>query len=157
MKLNLTKKERTELEKKGKITVERSFGHIPLSSVHYGTGKKSIFDKVDYVWIYGDTESYKKDYMNVGRRKTDYPDNNRNVWSGGYFWDCESDINSYNIDKPVTNGIKNPITFKIVNVVLDRLEGVRVKDVKFKDGLPKGIDLETIVFKKPVLKYTVTL
>jgi hypothetical protein len=158
MKLNLLKKERIELETKGTITVEReNYMNVPLCSVHYGTGRKQLWDKVDRVWIYGDTDQYIKDYMNVGRRKKDYPDNTKNVWSGGYWWDCHRELSDYdNTDKPMTNGIKNPITFKITNIVLDRLAEVRVKDCTFTNGLPKDIDPETVVYKRPVLKYTIS-
>lgn len=137
-KLSLTPDEKKNLIAKGKLTIERQLRRVPPSTIIYGKGTKTIFDKVDYLWIVGDTDKYIKNKKNVGRRKVDYPNNTRNVWSGSNWWDCEKELNIYAIDKPIVNGTKHKLTFVVVSHVVDRLSN-------------------DDVYLAPVLKYKIKL
>lgn len=131
MKLFLTDLEKKEIQTKGSIVIERTLNNEPSSSIIYGHGHKHVWDKVDRVWVFGDTEKYIKDKKNVGRRKEDYPNNTRNHWNGAHWWECERTMNPYGeLKTPIVSGIKNKFKFQIDTVVVDRFE----TNTKFKEG-----------------------
>lgn len=75
MKIYLSKLERKELLSVKTITVERKpyLSRVNYSSILYGVGTNHLWDKIDRVWVYGNTSSYIKDKCNVDRRKEYYP------------------------------------------------------------------------------------
>lgn len=121
-KLALTPIEKKNLLQKGKLTIERELRRMPESSLVYGRGNKTLFDKVDYRWIVGNTDKYIKDKKNVGRRKTDYPNNTPNVWSGSNWWDCERSLNEFKIDGIIVNGIKHKLNFIVTDHYVSKLK-----------------------------------
>lgn len=124
MKLYLTKAEQKDLLANGTITIEREpvLTRTHKSSVIHGIGTQQLWNKVDRIWVYGDTKDYYNQMKNVGRRVTDYPDNAKNVWSGDYWIECERDLNEYGqIGTIFTNGRKNIISFKLNNMVISEL------------------------------------
>jgi hypothetical protein len=124
MKLYLTKAEQKDLLANGTITIEREpvLARTHKSSILHGIGTKQIWNKVDRIWVYGDTKDYYNQMENVGRRATDYPNNSKNVWSGDYWIECERDLNEYGqIGTEFTNGRKNIIRFKLNNMVISEL------------------------------------
>lgn len=124
MKLYLTKLEQKDLLANGTITIEREPELARTQKKHFihGVGTQHIWDKVDRVWVYGDTKDYYKQMENVGRRAIDYPNNSKNVWSGDYWIECERDLNEYGqIGTIFTNGRKNIISFKLNNMVISEL------------------------------------
>ncbi len=160
MKLNLTKEERKALIAKGTIMIEREQKTgVPTSSIAYGLGNTYLWDKVDRVWVYGDTDSYKADMMNIGRRRTDYPNNGKNINSGNCWWECEKAITDLdNTDKPMTNGIKNPLTFQIRDMLMVGFKDFKLKDRKdFDQNNKYNVSGEMVVCKVPILRYTISL
>lgn len=144
MKLYLTDEEKRLLKMVGKLTIKREL-YLPAAkgSIMYGTGVMTLFDKIDYRWVYGNTGAYKNDMMNIGRRRDDYPDNSRNTWNGAYWWSNESNENPYPIQTVMQNGIKNIIQFKII------------KEPIIKELKPHTIHPEST--KKIVLEITIKL
>jgi hypothetical protein len=119
-KIYLTKKEKQELFTHKSIIIERDeYLPTPKTSIMYGVGIQSIFDKVDYRWVYGDIDAYISDKMNVGRRETDYPNNKINRWSGCEWWGSKKKYNSFGaIADTVMNGRLYPTIFKILDDTL---------------------------------------
>lgn len=128
MKIFLTKEEKESLAAKGSEIIERSIRiPVPEGTIIYRTGNSYLWDKIDRVWVYGNTERYIKDKKNVGRRKTDYKNNTQNIWSGGMWWDCYRQIDEWGtIGKMMQSGIKDPLFFQITELNANRIENNQV-------------------------------
>ncbi len=124
MKLTLTKLEKSELLKNDSITVEREcYIGAPKSSILHGKGIGSIFDKIDYCWVYGDTAAYIQKMMNVGRRQKDYLNNKVNTWSGSTWYEFpnKKEDEFGVIGTVFTSGRKDPLIFKIDDIFISEL------------------------------------
>jgi len=120
MKLALTKVEKKNLILNKSIVIERVLSNEPTSSIIFGIGTKTVWDKIDRVWVFGDAEGYVESKKNVGRRATDYPDNTTNSWNGSNWWECIRDLNPYSQpNENILSGRKNPLTFKIKKIKFD--------------------------------------
>lgn len=122
MKLSLTVLEKAELKSSGSVTVFRSVFNCPMSAKIYGTGTYHLWDKVDGCWVYGDVAAYIKAMTNVGLRGTDYPDNSRNVNSGGHWFEFEKqDQNPYSkVGEPIKSRWDN-LVFTISKIHISEL------------------------------------
>ncbi len=115
-KLKLTKGELSELEKKETITISRStYLSTPNGTILHGNGKGYIFNKIEYHWVYGDIADFIDIKRNYGRRVTDYPNNNQNMWSGGHWWSlAKMDASEWN-----TKGLPYEITHSVITDIKD--------------------------------------
>lgn len=118
MKLTLTHVEKRRLAELGSIQINRKC-YIPAaaSSIVHGIGNKSMFDKIAYKWIYGDTDDYIEKMKSVGRRGTEYiygKTKDRNIVNGGCWYDFNKVIDEFGeIAKKITAGRKNKLSYKI--------------------------------------------
>lgn len=139
-KIYLTKQEKKTLLSDGKLKIERiPYLSCPNTSIVFGIGTKTIFDKIDYCWVYGDVDAYILSKKNVGRRAVDYKDNTPNTWNGSHWYNfLGADENKYGeIGTVFTNGKKHPIQF--------RLDNIFIKELRVREGNPysaKDIVLE---------------
>lgn len=115
MKIKLTQAENKLLLNNRLLVIEREpkIARTNKSSFVHGIGTNHLWDKVNRVWVYGNTKEYINSKMNVGRRAEDYPDNNRNVWSGSYWWECERDLFEH-----TEISAKNTVDFIIKDVII---------------------------------------
>lgn len=125
MKIYLNSKEKSQLNKLGRIVVYREpySARTSKSSILNGIGLNHIWDKIDRVWIFGDTKEYIDRMINVGRRAVDYPDNGRNTCNGAKWWNFDRSINEYGeIGSIYSNGRNHKITFSIINAFICELK-----------------------------------
>jgi len=143
-KIILTKEDIKNLMLNKTISIEREdVWNVPKSSIVYGVGCNGMFDKVDYRWVYGDTDQYITDKKNVGRRAEDYPNNEISSQSGCLWWDFNKHYSPFNkVGETVINGKKNPIKFKIENIIIDKLT-----DVECIDSYKQKRRYHKIIFK----------
>ncbi len=118
MYLYLSKNEKQELINNGKCTVERKcYMGAPASSIMHGIGNKSLFDKIAYKWVYGDTDNYIKTMAKVDRRGTDYihgQNKDRNIWNGNTWYEFNRTIDEFEPhDRIYKSGHKAPIYYAI--------------------------------------------
>lgn len=99
-KLKLRKLELAEFEEEGRVVITRPGQHpAAKGSIMHGTGNGYLFNKIEYHWVYGDIVDFINSKRNYGRRATDYPNNNGNIWNGGFWWDCaKMDATEWNTD-----------------------------------------------------------
>jgi hypothetical protein len=125
MRLYLTQKEKTKLSKEGVITIERNpyLSNTSKKNIIHGIGTQSVFDKIDYKWVYGDCDDYIDKMKNIGRRAVDYPDNKGNIWNGSKWWDCLGDSNEFGLKgNVITNGRLNKNSFVIEDIFISELK-----------------------------------
>lgn len=125
MKIYLTQAEKKQLRSNGRIVINRepSPARTSKSSILNGIGTNEVWDKVDRVWIFGDTNDYITKMKNVGRRAVDYPNNGININSGGKWWELDRNINEFgNVGETQVNGRVSKIKFLIVNCFISELK-----------------------------------
>ncbi len=121
MKIFLTGKEKSQLNNLGRIVVYREPfpARTSKSSIIYGTGCNNLWNKVDRIWVFGDTKGYIDKMQNTGRRSVDYPNNGVNINSGAKWWYFDRNINDYGvIGSTHTNGNIHKTTFQIINAFI---------------------------------------
>ncbi len=126
MKLSLTPAEKKQLKAKGILTIEREqYLNAPKSSILYGVGSSSLFDKIAYYWVFGNTADYIQNMKGEGRRGTEYiygRTGDRNIVNGGCWYDFNKDINPYSpVGANIISGKKDVLNFSISNFTIDRL------------------------------------
>ncbi len=131
MKLFLYGEEKTAFIANGKVTVERkTYLGAPQKSIMHGTGSKSLFDKIAYRWVYGDTEDYIQKMKGEGRRGTEYiygRTGDRNIINGGCWYNFNEEINPYSsIGTQIITGFKNKLSYKI--------DSLLIKELRPRDG-----------------------
>lgn len=140
-KIYLTKSEKKELLKSGTIVIERKpcLTNTSKSSIIHGIGIKEFFNKIEYIWVYGDTDDYIEKMKNVGRRKTDYPDNKGNVWNGSKWFEFNRSIDDFGqLNDIQTNGRVHKIQFFIQDMFVKELR----QNPKFKEYNQKIIEIK---------------
>lgn len=140
-KIYLTTSEKKELLKSGNIVIERKpyLTNTSKSSIIHGIGIKEFFNKIEYMWVYGDTDDYIEKMKNVGRRKSDYPDNKGNIWNGAKWFEFNRSIDDFGqINDIQTNGKVHKIQFFIQDMFVKELR----QNPKFKEYNQKIIEIK---------------
>lgn len=119
--LDNSEKERLLLTKN--ISIDRiCLISAPSSSTVHGIGNRSLFDKIAYKWIYGDTRDYIDKMRFVGVRGTEYiygKSKDRNIYNGGCWYDHEAAISEFgSVGDSIKNGRKNIIRYTIKSIVV---------------------------------------
>lgn len=146
-KIFLTSKERKELLKNDSITIERKpyLTNTSKSSIIHGKGIKEFFNKIEYIWVYGDTDDYIEKMKNVGRRATDYPDNNGNTLNGEKWFEFNRNIDDFGqINIAQTNGRIHKIKFFIEDMFVKELR----QNPNLKEYNQKIIEIKIQLLKK---------
>jgi len=122
----------TPVEKKvllstGNVKVRMKYA-MPASksSIIYGIGYKRLWDRIERIWVYGDTEKYKVDRMNVGRRSTDYPDNKASTLNGIFWWE---EFNSTDTPKGLEIGEIVKGGYKVENIQVVKIETYPIYEI----------------------------
>lgn len=124
MRLYLTPLEKKNLKTFNSLTVERMpyLSNTHKKNIIHGIGTQTLFNKIEYHWVFGNCDEYIEKMKNVGRRVEDYPDNKGNIWNGSKWWNCFRDSNEFaKIGDIVTNGRKNIIRFKVEDIFISEL------------------------------------